>query len=86
MKRKEYVIVDSPGKADFVFPGEGTYLPMQIGKLSAPNGLGFRPRGDFKADFLQAVFAIVVPAEAFHPDAIKSTALMNARPWEGSAV
>jgi Ca-activated chloride channel family protein len=86
LKRKEYVIVDSPTKADFVFVAEGTYLPMQIGKTPSQNGLAFRPLGDFKADFLQSVFAVVVPASVFDPGAIRSPALMAARLWEGSAV
>ncbi|MBZ5495306.1 MAG: VWA domain-containing protein [Acidobacteriia bacterium] len=84
LKRKEYVIVDSPGKADLVFLAEGTYLPMMIGTLSAPNSLVFAPRGDNKAEFLQTVFAIVVPAAAFNPEAVRSASLMNARLWEGS--
>jgi VWFA-related protein len=88
LKRKEYALVDSPLKADFVFLAEGTYLPMQIGKMSTPsasNGVAFKPLGDYKAAFLQVVFAIVVPASAFNSGGIRNTALIDARLWEGSA-
>jgi Ca-activated chloride channel family protein len=92
LKRMEYVIVDSPEKADLVFLAEGTYLPMRIAEFPAvPNGsggrsgAGFGHAGDYKAEYLQTLFAIVVPAAAFNPSAIRSTALMEARLWEGSA-
>jgi Ca-activated chloride channel family protein len=85
VKRKEYVLADSPRNADYVFLAEGTYLPMQIGQLSVPNGVGFRPRGDYRAEFLQTVFGIVVPASEFHPESVDAVALVAARLWEGSA-
>ena len=85
LKRKEYVIVDSPGKADLVFLAEGIYLPMRIGQDPKLPGVQFGFQGDYKAEYLQTVFAIVVPAAAYNTGAIRSAALMDVRLWEGSA-
>jgi len=85
LKRKEYVIVDSPGKADLVFLAEGTYRPMRIMQDPERSGVGFGFQGDYKAEYLQTVFAIVVPAAAYNTDAFRSPALMDVRLWEGSA-
>ncbi|MGA2260626.1 MAG: VWA domain-containing protein [Acidobacteriota bacterium] len=84
-KHKEFVLVDSPQKADFVFLAEGTYLPMTTWEVGR-SGVSVLPRGDYKAGFLQAVLAIVAPAAVFNPGAVDSAALMDARLWEGSAV
>ena len=84
LKRREYVLADSPANADYVFLAESTYLPMQISQLNMPNAVGFRPRGDYKADFLQTVFGIVIPSSEYHPDAVEASALLRARLWEGS--
>jgi VWFA-related protein len=84
-KQKEFVLVDSPQKADFVFLAEGTYLPMSTWEVGR-SGVSVLPRGDYKAGFLQAILAIVAPASAFNPSAVDSPALMDARLWEGSVV
>jgi VWFA-related protein len=85
VKRKEYVVVDSPEKADFVFLAEGTHVPMHIEQNPSGNGVGWGFHGDYKAEYLQTVFAIVVPAAAYNTGAIRSAALMDVRLWEGSA-
>ena len=94
-KQKEFILVDSPQKADFVFLAEGTYLPMttwvidsppKAGQIEVSHAVNVLPRGDYKAGFLQAVLAIVAPAAVFHPGAVDGAALIDARLWEGSAV
>jgi Ca-activated chloride channel homolog len=85
-KRKDFLLVDSLEKADLVFLAEGTYMPIMWGRTGDENRVGIFATGDNKAEFLQSVFAIVVPAASFSREAVQSAALMNSRLWKGSAI
>ena len=89
-----YVLVDSPEQADFVFLTEVTYTWIGSSTTDLTSYTGGTGRaaltvsapGDWEPNLIQSALAIVVPAAVFQSGPVPMQALVAARIWEGSSL
>ncbi len=78
-KQEDYVLVDSPLKADIVFLAEGLYADQSSGFVGVQIGR-YRSSG---IPLLATVMAIAIPASSYLRNPADSELLLDARIWEG---